>query len=105
MRPITQTISALGLTAAMLLAAPPAGAQQLCVTHEAVVVQLEKEYDEKAVGRGIANAGKAMLELFVSEEGTWTVVVSDPTGRSCFMASGESWQPLEPQPPQPGNPA
>jgi hypothetical protein len=29
--------------------------------------------------------------LFVSEKGSWTVVVSQPNGPSCILASGESW--------------
>lgn len=35
-----------------------------------------------------------MFELFVSETGSWTVVVSDPKGRSCVVASGEDRQQL-----------
>ncbi len=46
------------------------------------------------MGRGLANAGKAMFELFVSEKGSWTVVVSEPNGSSCILVSGESWQQL-----------
>jgi len=85
---------ALGFVAATLAASGSAAAQQVCGTHEVAKDQLEKQFDEKVVGRGLANSGKAMFELFVSENGTWTVMVSEPRGRSCILASGESWEHL-----------
>ncbi len=33
-----------------------------------------------------------MLEVFVSDSGTWTVVVTDPEGVSCVLAAGQSWE-------------
>ena len=92
MKTLYRALAILGFVGAMLSSTGPASAQQACVTHEAATKHLEKQFDERAVGRGLANAGKAMFELFVSEAGSWTVVVSEPNGRSCIMASGESWQ-------------
>ena len=43
------------------------------------------------VGRGLATNGKAMFELFASEEGGWTPVVTDVEGRSCVIGSGIAW--------------
>ncbi len=94
MKTLNRALVILGFVGATLSSTGPASAQQACVTHEAATKYLEKQFDERAVGRGLANAGKAMLELFVSEAGSWTVVVSEPNGRSCIMASGESWQQL-----------
>ena len=94
MTSLVQIISALGFAGSMLLATVPASAQQVCLSHDAAVTRLEKEFDEKVVGRGIANGGKAMFELFVSEAGSWSVVVSQPNGHSCVVASGESWRQL-----------
>ncbi len=51
-----------------------------------------KQYGEKVAARGLTQNGKAMFELFVSESGSWTVIVSDPVGRSCIIASSEDWQ-------------
>jgi hypothetical protein len=33
-----------------------------------------------------------VLEVFVSDTGTWTVVVTDPKGVSCVLAAGQSWE-------------
>ncbi len=94
MKPLIRSLAILGFVGATLSSTGPASAQVVCVTHEAATKQLEKQFDERVLGRGLANAGKAMFELFVSEKGSWTVVVSEPNGRSCILANGESWQQL-----------
>ncbi len=76
----------------LFVSAQIASAQPLCAAHDKAVLQLEKQFEEQVAGRGLAENGKQMLELFVSEKGSWTVLVSDPSGRSCVVASGESWQ-------------
>ncbi len=91
MKTLIRALVILGFVGATLSSTGPASAQQTCVTHKAATKQLEEKFDERVVGRGLANAGKAMFELFVSEKGSWTVVVSEPNGRSCILASGESW--------------
>ena len=32
-----------------------------------------------------------MFELFTSETGTWTLIVTDTEGNSCIIANGEGW--------------
>ncbi len=100
MKSLYRAFAILGFVGATLSLTGPVSALQACVTREAATKQLEKQFSEKVVG--LANAGKAMFELFVSEKGSWTVVVSEPNGRSCVLASGESWQRL---PPLIGDPA
>ena len=69
-------------------------AQPICASHDAAKEQLQKKFHEQVVGRGLTTRGNAMFELFVSEKGSWTLVVSQPNGRSCIFASGENWQQL-----------
>ena len=71
--------------------APPANAQEACLVRENAVAQLEARFAERAVGRGLAPRGAAMVELFVAATGTWTVMVTDPQGRACIVASGKDW--------------
>ena len=78
--------------AALFISASSANAEQVCAPRGSAVVELEKQFEEKIFGRGLAANGKRMLELFVSATGSWTVLVSDPTGRSCVMVSGDNWQ-------------
>ncbi len=92
MKPVSQTLSAIVTATALLLSALPAEAQQVCVTHDKAALELEEKFEEQVIGRGLTPNGKAMFELFVSVSGSWTVLVSEPSGRSCVVATGESWQ-------------
>ena len=92
-------VSALG--SATVATVPAAHAQERCVLHNAAVKQLEGQFNERVVGRGLAQEGQSMFELFASENGSWTLVVTDINKRSCIIASGNSWS----NPPAPfGNP-
>ncbi len=92
MKLASQVLSAIVIASALLLLAQPANAQQVCAPREKAALHIEEKFDEQVVGRGLTPNGKAMVELFVSESGSWTVLVSDPRGRSCVVAIGESWQ-------------
>ena len=85
-------IFSLIVASALFLSAPSANAEQFCASRDTALVQLEKQFGELISGRGLAANGKRMIELLVSEKGSWTVLISEPDGRSCVMASGESWQ-------------
>ncbi len=52
---------------------------------------MQKNLEEQVVGRGLTQEGKAMFELFTSEIGTWTLIVTDTEGNSCIIANGEGW--------------
>ncbi len=85
-------ISSLIAASALFLSASSANAEQFCAPRDRAVKQLEKQFGELVSGRGLAVNGERMIELYVSEKGSWTVLISDPNGRSCVMASGENWQ-------------
>ena len=91
MKSTIRTLGAITVAAAALLTAQPGHARQMCAPHDAAAMQLEDKFDEQVVGRGLTPNGQAMFELFVSETGSWTVLASDPQGRSCVIASGDSW--------------
>ena len=81
------------VTIGLFLSAGTADAQiqRVCVLHDDVIAQLEDKFAEQNIGRGLVENGRAIVELFVSETGSWTVIVTDTAGRSCIVASGESW--------------
>lgn len=95
--PYTRALKASLLAAALVLAtalsplARQATAQEVCVLRDAAVQHLEQQYDERVVGRGLARAGKTMVELLTSERGTWTIVVTNVKGETCVLTSGEAW--------------
>ena len=54
-------------------------------------------HNETPTSMGLASNGK-MVEVLTSEKGSWTIVVTDPHGRSCVVATGEAWQNTFPTP-------
>ena len=85
-------IASLIAASVLFLSATSANAQQVCAPRDRVVMQLKKQFEEEVSGRGLTVNGKKMIELFISEKGSWTMLISDPRGRSCVVASGEYWQ-------------
>ncbi len=85
----------LGLACALLFgtlssAALKAQTQAQCAPHNEVVKVLNAKYQESQRGIGLINE-KALMEVFISAKGTWTMVVTNETGMSCIMAAGEAW--------------
>ena len=82
-------IAALALTFIMLT---PAQAQAMCGPREIIVSQLQDKYGEQRQGFGLQR-GRGVLELYASQEtGSWTILVTDPRGQACLMATGEAFQ-------------
>ena len=62
-----------------------------CGSHDAVAKALTTKYKEARRIMGVVNA-KAVMEIFMSPQGTWTVVVTDTNGVACIIATGQDWQ-------------
>jgi len=50
-------------------------------------------YDEFPVTRGYTVDG-GIIEILASKSGTWTVIVTAPSGTTCGIAAGEAWFPI-----------
>lgn len=86
----------LGLVSGLaLFAASPATAQAVCGPHGDVVKKLEGDFKEARAGLGLAGNG-GLVELFVSEEGGWSVLVTRPDGMTCMIAAGDNWEIMKP---------
>ena len=79
----------------------PTRAQAPCEQREKIVNVLLREFEETQVGSGITPNGQ-LLELFASPHGSWTMLLSQPTGKSCMIATGEDWHPQAQRPKTPG---
>lgn len=62
-----------------------------CAQRNNIVNTLDSQYKESPRAIGLVSK-EAVLEVFVSETGTWTVVVTNPEGVSCVLAAGQSWE-------------
>lgn len=79
------------LLAALLAAAPVQAQGTQCAPRPEIVKGLADGYGEVPVQIGLGNAG-LVVEVFASEQGTWTITVTSPQGMTCLIASGEAWQ-------------
>ncbi|MEE9426882.1 MAG: hypothetical protein V3V25_01920 [Paracoccaceae bacterium] len=91
---------------AMLLATQHAFAQSArCADREIVVNRLAAKYGESRQSIGLG-ANNSVVEMFASvQTGTWTITVTMPTGQTCIVAAGRSFEALAEAPAIPGNDA
>jgi hypothetical protein len=61
-------------------------AHSFCTSFDEVAKTLTEMHDEKPVERVALDAGH-VLEVYRSERGGWTLVVTTPDGRSCVPAA------------------
>jgi hypothetical protein len=90
----------LALTAFLLIGFTPqslaAQGQVMCGKRGDVIAKLENKFSETRVSIGLANSG-AVIEVYASKAGTFTVLVTRPDGRTCLVAAGEHWENLKPR--------
>ena len=90
-------LCAAAAVAVLSFSSVPAGTAQAqaqdtpCAERTNVVDTLDSQYKESPRAIGLVSQ-EAVLEIFVSDSGTWTVVVTDPEGVSCVLAAGQSWE-------------
>ena len=101
-------LAAAALVAAFLM--PAAKAQQsmpvVCQPHSKISAHLRKAFSEVVVVTGIA--GSALLEVFASEKGTWTIVITRPSmnNLACVQGTGTGFEFTGAEfPADPGDPA
>jgi hypothetical protein len=76
--------------ATVAFSAAPASAAEQCAAHGDMIKALGEQFHENAAALGVVNPN-VILEIFVSEKGTWTILATDTTGQSCVISAGEGW--------------
>lgn len=62
----------------------------LCGDREEIVRSLTEQFKESPQAVGVVDEN-AVLEIFVSAAGTWTIIATGTDGSSCLVSSGEGW--------------
>lgn len=62
-----------------------------CMERRVMQTFLTEQYHEHPVAMGLIRVD-IMMELFVSETGTWSVVLTNTDGLSCINAAGTNWE-------------
>ena len=89
----TSSLSLVAALAAISLVsiAGIAEAAPQCGNHDKIVDVLGDKFKESRRVMGVVNS-TAVMEIFKSKQGTWTIVITDTNGMSCITAAGEEWQ-------------
>lgn len=83
------TLSLALLSLPALFSSSNAAAQ--CGPHEKITEALDKRFQESRQALGLAGQA-SVIELFVSDKGTWTLTATTTAGLTCVVATGEAWQ-------------
>lgn len=74
-----------------------AEARTVCKQRSEIVKILSKKFKETQQSFGL-QSDRRVLELYASPNGSWTAILTLPSGQSCVVASGEAWTTLPPVP-------
>jgi hypothetical protein len=81
----------------LMFAATPVNAQSLpCGNRADFIRTLADKHSETSKAMGIANRTN-LIEIFTSAKGTWTIMVTQPNGLTCIIATGADWQDVKPE--------
>lgn len=75
----------------LILLCSPALAEPQCMDRATLIAQLDTQYNERQTVIAMEGRGM-MLEVYVSPEGSFTVVAVSPDMRACVVAFGTDWK-------------
>ena len=86
---VVLTFGALSVSAAT--SPPQADAATQCAPRADMVQALDDRFQESQTAQGVVNPN-VVMEVFVSEQGTWTILATGTDGNSCVISAGEGWE-------------
>ena len=79
------------VTGLLAMTSSPSPATSVCANRAEMVKSLSDKFKENPAALGQIN-GSAVVEIFVSDNGTWTILATGTDGKSCVLSAGEGWQ-------------
>lgn len=86
---------ALGALASHIESAEASGT--ICKERGEIIKILGRKFGETRQSFGL-QSDRRVLELYASPTGSWTAILTLPSGKACVVASGEAWTTLPPEP-------
>lgn len=77
------------LATAAIVAPAEAQQQTLCGLRDEMGKMLDQRFGETPQAGGIV--GDRIVELLVSQTGSWTLLITSTDGRACVVTGGEDW--------------
>ena len=75
----------------LLIFAESVSAQILCGQRNQIITTLLRNHAEVPIGRGFVNDSE-IIEVLAAKNGSFTVLLTYPTGISCLIAMGQYWE-------------
>ena len=91
---VRSNLTALSIAVVMTLFVVPSQAQQVCGKRADIVKCLNSGFEEQRRSAGLGADGN-LVEVFASEQGTWTIIYTQPGGLTCLVAVGDNWQQIK----------
>jgi hypothetical protein len=83
------TASLLTITGVPAISAQAQQQQMLCGLRDEMGKMLENRFGEQPQAGGVV--GDRIVELLVSQSGSWTILITSTDGRACVVTGGEDW--------------
>ena len=93
---LSRIARAFAATPLLALAVPAAASEPeepICGEREVFVDRLVQGFGERPASVGLGADGN-VVEVFRSDGGSWTLLITKPGGISCVIAAGEAWHHL-----------
>jgi len=75
----------------LTVTATPSPANSFCADRAEMVKSLADKFKENPTAVGQID-GSAVIEVFVSEKGSWTILATGTDGKSCVVSAGDGFQ-------------
>jgi hypothetical protein len=87
-------LAALALLCGSVVSQPAEAAPKLCGDHDRILKRLEQAHEETRQALALSGDG-GVVEVLVSPEGGWTMLLTYPRRPTCVVAAGEAWEMLQ----------
>ena len=81
----------LAVAGALAFVAPSVSAQTVCGERAEFLKYLGTKHNEAPTAMGMTRSGQ-LIEVLSSRKGSFTIIVTNPQGRSCMVAAGDAWE-------------
>ena len=87
-------LAALAVLGGSVVSEPADATPRLCGDRTEILERLAQSHAETPQSLGLSGDG-GVIEVLVSPEGGWTMLVTYPRRPTCVVAAGEAWQVLQ----------
>ncbi|MDJ0895506.1 MAG: hypothetical protein QNJ92_10240 [Alphaproteobacteria bacterium] len=83
------------IAVAALISSSAALAQGACGPRDTMIDAARGQFGESLVAQGLTLQNRQVVELYVSQNGTWTMFLSPRENMACVVAVGDNWRQLK----------